>query len=149
MLKFNFLLNPLFQWILEILSQEINYKCKIKPFLKEVFRNASVLLYNATHRRAYFEDIKILIPSTWEKDSYLGKEVERAFDTWEYSTADIRINEPDLVFQEPKVFQSSQCGQPGDYMIIGKDFFLQPEKYEMLGSLGTEIITYLHANGIS
>ncbi|XP_057365309.1 calcium-activated chloride channel regulator 1-like [Daphnia carinata] len=82
-----------------------------------MIRRASSVLYRATKKRAYFKDVRILIPESWSN-------VQSNISTWEtYSEADVRVAPAALVHgDKPYTIQSGGCGQPGEYIHLTPDY---------------------------
>ncbi|XP_057365308.1 calcium-activated chloride channel regulator 1-like isoform X2 [Daphnia carinata] len=82
-----------------------------------MIRRASSVLYRATKKRAYFKDVRILVPESWSN-------VRSNLSTWEtYSEADVRVAPAALVHgDKPYTIQSGGCGQPGEYIHLTPDY---------------------------
>lgn len=82
-----------------------------------MIRRASSVLYRATKKRAYFKDVRILVPESWSN-------VRSNLSTWEtYSEADVRVAPPASAHgNKPYTIQSGGCGQPGEYIHFTPDY---------------------------
>lgn len=74
-----------------------------------------ILLYR---QRAYFEDIRILVPESWsDSDSYTPVQDER------YDISDIRIDLPSEDYgDKPYTNKPTPCGEPGLYIHLTPSF---------------------------
>ncbi|XP_046656009.1 calcium-activated chloride channel regulator 4A-like [Daphnia pulicaria] len=82
-----------------------------------MIRRASSVLYRATEKRAYFKDVRILVPESWSN-------IRANLSTWEtYSEADVRVAPPRSTYgNTPYTVQSGGCGQPGEYIHLTPDY---------------------------
>ncbi|MGH0172227.1 UNVERIFIED_CONTAM: hypothetical protein FKN15_062933 [Acipenser sinensis] len=79
---------------------------------------ASGVLYNATRKRAFFRDVKILIPRTW--GAWTGTQTP-TYET--YNQANVFITES-RNRDGPYTLQYGGCGKEGRYIHFTKDFLL-------------------------
>ena len=89
------------------------------------------VLCNFSRNRAYFEEITILVPSTWDNISYdaAGKE---SFDK-----SDIVVDVPSPQFDigdRPFTVKTTPCGEPGHYTILTPGFFTNDGIENLYGS---------------
>eukprot|EP00058_Branchiostoma_floridae_P014524 XP_002600012.1 hypothetical protein BRAFLDRAFT_74129 [Branchiostoma floridae] len=90
--------------------------------LKEVFTEASEELYSATKNRAFFKEIKILIPKTWsKKEEYLLAGTE----TFERANIRVDLSNPRVRPDTPYVSTKDGCGYPGDFMHLTPDYLVK------------------------
>lgn len=89
--------------------------------LVESFKNASSYLYTATRNRAYFKNITILIPSTWQDKAMYQSATSQTFDS-----ADFRI---DLTPGQTRASTVgvAGCGMSGQYILIPPQRFQQTQ----------------------
>ena len=88
--------------------------------LQEIFSEASTLLYKATHKRAYFKTLKVVIPRTWsKKNSY------KTVSGLSSLTSHIRIGDDENI--PPHTSGSGACGQAGSYMFLPLEEFMMQE----------------------
>lgn len=88
--------------------------------LNTTLARASVYLYSATKQRAYFKEITILIPESWEdKPIYLPAVSET------YNTADIRVDyyPGARSATRARTVGLTQCGGFGQYILISPQRF--------------------------
>ena len=83
--------------------------------IKTVMTNASAYMYAATRRRAYFNDITILVPETWSDGASYEAATHEVFDN-----AEIRVDEPADPDDHSAYVRGSAlvCGMPGLYMHV-------------------------------
>ena len=112
-------------------------------FLQLMIRRASSVLYRATKKRAYFKDVRILVPESWSN-------IRANLSTWEtysvsillslngsfefinydemiyficHQLADVRVAPPRSTYGNmPYTIQSGGCGQPGEYIHLTPDY---------------------------
>ncbi|XP_044157450.1 calcium-activated chloride channel regulator 4A-like [Bufo gargarizans] len=86
---------------------------------QDMVRQASRSLFNATKYRLYFQNVKILIPSTWSNQNYTRSKTET------YDQADVVIASPYISTDNgPYTLQYGQCGEPGRYIHLTPNFML-------------------------
>ncbi|XP_072166795.1 calcium-activated chloride channel regulator 1-like [Diadema setosum] len=87
--------------------------------IKETFKIGSGILFNATQRRLYWNEIKILVPITWSRKPDV-------YETATYQTfgsANIRVVEGPA--KNPSVTNQAGCGEPGLDMTLTSGYLLQ------------------------
>ncbi|XP_057378167.1 calcium-activated chloride channel regulator 1-like [Daphnia carinata] len=100
--------------------------------LEMVIRESSRLLHQATDGRAFIRTVSVVVPTGWGVDvsSMCGRNVSRT-RLESYDEADVRVSAlphplftggADVLWTQ----QSRDCGQPGDYISAGPDFFFKP-----------------------
>lgn len=96
-----------------------------------VVRESSRLLHQATDGRAYIRTVSVILPAGWGVDvsSMCRRNVSRTRSE-SYNEADIRISangHPLFALGADALWtqQSRDCGQMGDYISAGPDFFFQ------------------------
>ena len=84
---------------------------------------ASVLLYKATRKRAYFKEITILVPSTWsDQPSYSVLTSETI------NQADVIVTDPIRRKRSlPEARSYEGCGKQGVHVLLTKDFLASPD----------------------
>ena len=97
-----------------------------------VIRESSRLLHQATDGRAYIRTVSVVLPAGWGVDvsSMCKRNVSRT-RLESYSESDVKISAaPHPLFTGGAdalwTQQSRDCGQMGDYISTGPDFFFQP-----------------------
>ncbi|XP_078612819.1 calcium-activated chloride channel regulator 1-like [Branchiostoma floridae x Branchiostoma japonicum] len=98
--------------VLIAIHQDIPEDMRIVERLKEILTEASEELYVSTNSRAFFKEVKILIPKTWsKKPEYLPAGTET------FERANVRVDVPNALYGDnPYVQQKGACGEEGDYM---------------------------------
>jgi len=86
--------------------------------LKSLMVEASRELYIATRNRAYFRQVKILLPKTWT-----SIEADVAMEAESFATAELRVDrENSLYGMTPYTLTSSSCGEPGQFTHLTPEF---------------------------
>ncbi|XP_038047849.1 calcium-activated chloride channel regulator 3A-1-like [Patiria miniata] len=99
--------------------------------IKFVFTEASKFLFQATKQRAYFKDIHILVPESWE-------------DSTEYSSVEWqRFDQSDVIVDfssdgqtnnnRPYTNKATPCGEPGQYIHLTPDYILSQSTAQPFG----------------
>ncbi|XP_078515400.1 calcium-activated chloride channel regulator family member 3-like [Lissotriton helveticus] len=105
---------------------------KIIDKIKVMMTEASVYLFTATQRRAYFKSIKILIPLTWTPNPSFSRAKTETFDK-----ADVIIAEPFLKYGDhPYTLQYGGCGEPGKYIHFTLNFITDDSLLLVYGPRG-------------
>uniref|UniRef100_A0A8C4W5C3 Chloride channel accessory 2 n=1 Tax=Gopherus evgoodei TaxID=1825980 RepID=A0A8C4W5C3_9SAUR len=99
--------------------------------IKEMITEASFYLFNATQRRVYFQNIKILIPATWKANSY-GKPKHDSYEKAEVIVAAPYWKHGD----EPYTLQYGECGNMGKYIHFTPNFLVNDYLIDVYGSRG-------------
>jgi len=87
--------------------------------IKDLLTKASAELYGATRQRAYFKDVTILVPQTWNLD-----EAEAAVDET-FEDAEFRVAPSNPAYgHNPYTIQNRECGEPGDFTHLTSWFVL-------------------------
>ncbi len=114
-----------------------------------MIRQASSVLYSATRKRAYFKDVRILVPETWINIPSNGS-------TWEtfsvgylvlvlllvYLNFTLRHNKlanvrvAPAIYNVPYTLQSGGCGQPGEYIHFTPDYILNMSQSKYIENYG-------------
>ena len=86
--------------------------------IKEVFTEASSVLFNATKHRAYFRDVTIVVPKKWRK-SQRYQEIPAANVFYEH----IRVDRKNKAKgNAPYVRGNMECGKPAWYLHLTPKF---------------------------
>ncbi|KAM6458584.1 calcium-activated chloride channel regulator 1-like [Liasis olivaceus] len=109
---------------------------KIVTSIKDMVKEASNYLINATEQRFYFKSVKIIIPLTWiPKKEY--KRVTRE----SYEKADIIVADPYLKSgDDPYTLQYGGCGKPGRYIHFTPTFLTSDSLHDVYGSRGRVLV---------
>ncbi|XP_042884903.1 calcium-activated chloride channel regulator 1-like [Penaeus japonicus] len=97
--------------------------------IKKTIGEASEVLFKATRQRAFFRDVKILLPKTWTKTSY-----DHAAITENFQDSDIRIDKSNAVYgNQPYTDQPGGCGDPGRYIHLTPDYLTDDTEADKWG----------------
>ncbi|XP_065410258.1 calcium-activated chloride channel regulator 1-like [Chrysemys picta bellii] len=98
--------------------------------IKDMVKEASTYLFNATKQRFFFKAVKIIIPQHWlPKSEYLSVKTES------YDKADVIVANPYLKYgDDPYTLQYGGCGEKGRYIHFTPDFLLNDNLYNIYGS---------------
>ncbi|XP_072130905.1 calcium-activated chloride channel regulator 1-like [Mobula birostris] len=97
--------------------------------IQEMITSASSFLYAATKQRAYFRDVKILLPITW-----ISKPNYQRPTTQSYEKADVIIADSNFKFgDDPYTLQYGRCGERGRYIHLTPSFMLNDSVIPIYG----------------
>ncbi|NP_001267590.1 chloride channel accessory 1 gene 2 L homeolog precursor [Xenopus laevis] len=104
---------------------------KIIENIQNMIKDATPYLFSATRNRVYIRSVKILIPITWPNKNYTKARTET------YDKADVIIASPHVKFgDDPYTLQYGGCGEPGKYIHMTPDFFLDDNLISIYGPRG-------------
>ncbi|XP_035951873.2 calcium-activated chloride channel regulator 2 isoform X2 [Halichoerus grypus] len=90
--------------------------------IKEMITEASFYLFNATKRRVFFRNIKILIPATWKANNYSKVKQEL------YEKANVIVTDWYGVHgDDPYTLQYRGCGKEGKYIHFTSNFLVNDD----------------------
>uniref|UniRef100_A0A8D0GNB3 VWFA domain-containing protein n=1 Tax=Sphenodon punctatus TaxID=8508 RepID=A0A8D0GNB3_SPHPU len=114
------------------INPEIPEDNRIIERIKDMVKEASTYLFNATQQRFYFKTVKILIPLTWtKKPEYFQVRTES------YDKAEIIVADPFLKYgDEPYTLQYEGCGKKGRYIHFTSNFLLNETLVDVYGPRG-------------
>ncbi|XP_047476220.1 calcium-activated chloride channel regulator 4A-like [Penaeus chinensis] len=96
----------------------------ITEAIKRTASEASAVLFKATRQRAFFKDVKILLPMTWTSTAY----DQIAFNQ-HYQSSEIRVDVSNAVYgDQPYTDQPGGCGDPGRYIHLTPDYLVSDEE---------------------
>ncbi|XP_004699336.1 calcium-activated chloride channel regulator 2 [Echinops telfairi] len=104
--------------LLVAINPQVSESPNILPNIKEMITEASFYLFNATKRRVFFRNIKILIPTTWKANNYSKVKQES------YEKADIIVADSYMHSDDPYTLQYRGCGKEGKYIHFTPSFLL-------------------------
>lgn len=82
------------------------------PIIKDAIKKASEVLFTATRSRAFFRDVRIVIPKSW---SNTDTDEVAVFESFKES--ELRIDNPNPVYEnQPYTRQPGECGDPGEFI---------------------------------
>ncbi|XP_066266574.1 calcium-activated chloride channel regulator 4A-like [Branchiostoma lanceolatum] len=127
--------------VLVAIHEDVSEDYRIVDRLKEILTEASRDLYVATKNRAFFKEVRILIPRTWtKKPEYLPSGTET------FERANVRVDLPNPLYEDnPYVQQKGGCGEEGDYMHLTPKYVVDKEYGETYW--GPNGKTFLHEWG--
>uniref|UniRef100_A0ACB8F3J0 Uncharacterized protein n=1 Tax=Sphaerodactylus townsendi TaxID=933632 RepID=A0ACB8F3J0_9SAUR len=109
---------------------------KIVNSLKEMVKEASTYLFNATKQRFYFKTVKIIIPFTWTK-----KPEYRRLTIESYEEADVIVANPYLKYgDDPYTLQYGGCGEQGRYIHFTPKFLTNDSLHNVYGPRGRVLV---------
>ncbi|XP_066450835.1 calcium-activated chloride channel regulator 1-like [Eleutherodactylus coqui] len=112
-------------------NPNIKEDLKIIEKIKEMVKEATSFLFDATGKRLYIKSVKILLPKSWSANNY-GKPKTETYDK-----ADIIIDSPNLKYgDDPYTQQYGQCGDPGQFIHLTPDFITDDRFIQSYGPRG-------------
>ncbi|XP_072920018.1 calcium-activated chloride channel regulator 1-like [Hemitrygon akajei] len=103
---------------------------KLIPKIQEMITSASSFLYAATKQRAYFRDVKILLPITWTPQPHYQRPTTQSYEKAEVIIADSHAKFGD----DPYTLQYGRCGERGRYIHLTPSFMLDDSVISIYGS---------------
>ncbi|XP_019622967.1 PREDICTED: calcium-activated chloride channel regulator 4-like [Branchiostoma belcheri] len=103
--------------------------------IKDAFNRASRALFLATDNRAYFGNITILLPRTWNGTDYPAATDET------FCRAAVRVDRANPVYgNTPYVKRAEGCGKPGEYLHLTSGFLTDPNVTRNYGPIGRVLV---------
>ncbi|CAL4114423.1 unnamed protein product, partial [Meganyctiphanes norvegica] len=97
--------------------------------IKQTITSASDILFKASRNRAYFKNVKILIPKTWTNTS-----IDETALNEQFEDSNIRVDKPNIIFgSQPYTLQPGSCGEPGQYIHLTPEYLTQSIQEELWG----------------
>ncbi|XP_063282257.1 calcium-activated chloride channel regulator 1-like [Pelobates fuscus] len=105
---------------------------KIIENIQNMLKEATTYLFQATKKRLFIRNVKILIPLTWSSDpNYIKPKTET------YDKADAIITIPHLKYgDDPYTLQYGGCGEAGKYIHFTPNFMVDDKLLSAYGSRG-------------
>ncbi|XP_047476067.1 calcium-activated chloride channel regulator 3A-1-like [Penaeus chinensis] len=101
-------------------SVDESYAGDVIASIKRTISDASEVLFKATQQRAFFRDVKILLPKTWTKTPSDAVALNENFDE-----SDIRVDVGTGVYgNQPHTEQPGGCGDPGLYIHLTPEYLV-------------------------
>ncbi|XP_033006992.1 calcium-activated chloride channel regulator 2-like [Lacerta agilis] len=120
-----------YQGLLVAIHPSVPQDPKIVSSLKEMITEASFYLFNATQGRVHFGSVKILIPATWERNTYAKPKQEA------YTKADVIVAPPYWKHgHDPYTLQYGGCGEKGKYIHFTSGFLVNNDSVGIYGPHG-------------
>ncbi|XP_063283430.1 calcium-activated chloride channel regulator 2-like [Pelobates fuscus] len=117
--------------LLIAINPQVPENVQIINNIKNMVTDASLFLFNATKRRFYYRDVKILIPLTWQSHNYRRPKHEV------YEKANVIINKPNFNHgNDPYTLQYEGCGKEGRYIHFTPDFLIEDSLLSVYGPRG-------------
>nr|XP_015201623.1 PREDICTED: epithelial chloride channel protein-like [Lepisosteus oculatus] len=106
--------------------------------IKEMFTEASPYLFTAARKRAFFKDVRILIPTTWKENHSLYKKPS----TETYKEASVQVADPfcDKSIGAPYTSTLGYCGKEGKHIHLTPEYLLNDQAIDMYGPRGRVLV---------
>ncbi|XP_056379201.1 calcium-activated chloride channel regulator 1-like [Hyla sarda] len=128
MVKLN---NGGYEDIVIAINPNIKEDLQIIENIKNMVEEATGLLFDATGKRFFIRNVKILIPDSWSARNYSRPKTET------YDKADIIIADPTLKYaDDPYTLQYGGCGKPGQYIHLTPNFMTDDSLISVYGPRG-------------
>ncbi|XP_018411397.1 PREDICTED: epithelial chloride channel protein-like, partial [Nanorana parkeri] len=115
---------------------DVKEDAQILDNIKNMLKEATNYLFQATEKRLFIKNVKVLIPSTWS----LGSNYPTS-TTETYNEADIIVASPHLKYgDDPYTLQYGLCGEPGKYIHLTPNFLLNNSLLSGYGSRGRVLV---------
>ncbi|XP_056379196.1 calcium-activated chloride channel regulator 1-like [Hyla sarda] len=99
--------------------------------IKDMVKEATSFLFDATGKRLFIRNAKILIPVSWSAKNYSRPKTET------YDKADIIISDPTMKYaDDPYTQQYGGCGDPGQYIHLTPNFMTDDTLISVYGPRG-------------
>ncbi|XP_069426731.1 calcium-activated chloride channel regulator 2 [Ovis canadensis] len=117
--------------LLVAVNPQVSEDQNLIPNIKEMITEASFYLFNATKRRVFFRNVKILIPATWKAGNYSKVKQES------YEKANVIVTDwYGAHGDDPYTLQYRGCGKEGKYIHLTSEFLLNDGLTAGYGSRG-------------
>ncbi|XP_006831135.1 PREDICTED: calcium-activated chloride channel regulator 2 [Chrysochloris asiatica] len=108
--------------LLVAINPQVSEDQNLIPNIKEMISEASFYLFNATKKRLFFRNVKILIPATWKANNYSKVEQES------YEKANVIVAHwYGTHGDDPYTLQYRGCGKEGKYIHFTPNFLLNSD----------------------
>lgn len=127
-----------YEGVVVAISQEIDETLgpPIIQAITEMIQEASRRLFRATHFRAYFRHVKILIPKSW-----VNTPVNNTALSENYEDSEIRIDHMNSVYKnQPYTHQPGGCGVSGKYIHLTPDYLTDMSQAAWWGPRGKALL---------
>lgn len=110
--------NNSYKDVIVAINRDVEEDASLLQAIKDLVTDASPVLYHATRKRAYFGEVTIVVPDTWEdKPDYVAASARET-----YRNAKVRIDPPSMIKGQEKNYAFVQtmkrCGIQGLSMHI-------------------------------
>ncbi|XP_027998360.2 calcium-activated chloride channel regulator 2 isoform X2 [Eptesicus fuscus] len=121
--------------LLIAINPQVSEDQNLIPNIKEMVTEASFYLFNATKRRVFFRNVKILIPATWKANNYSKVKQES------YEKANVIVTAWSGAHGgDPYTLQYRGCGKEGKHIYFTPDFLLNDDLTAGYGPRGRVFI---------
>ncbi|XP_066577810.1 calcium-activated chloride channel regulator 3A-1 [Amia ocellicauda] len=106
--------------------------------IQAMFTEASQYLFTATRRRAFFKDVKILVPMSWRENNTVYRRPSRE----RYTKASVRVSDPfcENAITPPFTSTLGHCGQQGQYIHFTPRFLMDNSATDIFGPRGRVLV---------
>ncbi|KAG8555803.1 hypothetical protein GDO81_017821 [Engystomops pustulosus] len=99
--------------------------------IKDMVSEASFYLFNATKRRFFYREVKILVPNTWQSLNFQRPQYEA------HQKASVMISNPNFSYgNDPYTLHYKGCGNKGKYIHFTPDFLMDDNLLMVYGPRG-------------
>ncbi|XP_056379195.1 calcium-activated chloride channel regulator 1-like [Hyla sarda] len=128
MVKLN---NGGYEDIVIAINPKVKEDLQIIENIKDMVREATGFLFDATEKRLFIRNVKILVPLSWSANNYGKPKLET------YDKADIFIADPNVKYaDDPYTQQYGGCGDPGQYIHLTPNFMTDDTLISVYGPRG-------------
>ncbi|XP_069593611.1 calcium-activated chloride channel regulator 4A-like [Ranitomeya imitator] len=128
MVKLN---NGGYEDIVIAINPNVKEDLEIIENIKDMVKEATGFLFDATGKRLYIRSVKILVPHSWSENNYTRPTTET------YNKADIIIAEPTLKYaDDPYTQQYGRCGEQGSFIHFTPNFITNDSLISVYGPRG-------------
>ncbi|XP_075688311.1 calcium-activated chloride channel regulator 1-like [Rhinoderma darwinii] len=132
MVKLN---NGGYEDIVIAINPNVKEDLQIIENIKDMVKEATGFLFDATGKRLYIQSVKILIPNSWSANNYTKPKIET------YDKADIIIANPTLKHaSDPYTQQYGRCGEQGKYIHLTPNFITDDTLISVYGPRGKVLV---------
>ncbi|XP_063797575.1 calcium-activated chloride channel regulator 1-like [Pseudophryne corroboree] len=104
---------------------------EIITIIQDMITEASLYLFNATKRRFFYREVKIILPSTWQSFDLQRPSYEK------HAKANVIISNPNLNYgNDPYTLHYRGCGKRGEYIHFTPDFLTDDRLLPVYGPHG-------------
>nr|XP_014351299.1 PREDICTED: calcium-activated chloride channel regulator family member 3-like [Latimeria chalumnae] len=132
------LVNNGYDGVVIVISPRVPENPSLIDKIKEMVTDASSYLFRATRNRAFYRDVKILLPKKWTPNPDLYKKPEGET----FATAHVRIDIPspmDYLKDNPYTWIKVQFGTQGYFIHFTPDYLLKEEIGALYGPRGKQV----------
>lgn len=104
--------------------------------IKDMVRDATQFLFDATGKRLYIRSVKILVPFSWSANVNYGKPKLETYDKADIIIANPTLNQAD----DPYTQQYGLCGDPGKYIHLTPNFMTDDSLISVYGERGRVLV---------